>query len=335
MMREQPGRARIGSFVGVFLLLGMGSSLAQAPAAGANPVTFTVTAISSADKVPTVALGDVQLSVGRNSTPVTRWERDENLALAILIDESIDRGAASNWPDLRKFIMELPATALVAVGYLGNNVTTLAQDFTTNHEAAANALRIPNGGTRVSSPYIATLSLLTRWPTGGPRRRAVILISSGIDFFRGPLGGAMLWPDVDPLVQRAQAQNTNIWAIFFPASSRPGANMARPTPGPASRSMTGTTANPGRSRTATARDGQNNLGRLTDGTGGDLFALGIGRPVSLRPAFDEIFQNLNNQYLLTFEAPKGTTGRTRVDVTTELEDVTLMAPSEVNLPGAR
>jgi len=312
-MKHTRSRSLAGFCFGVAFLICAGLGRAQSPAAASAPVTFTVTAVSNnKESVPAISKGDVQLSLGRERTPVTDWRKDDNLFLAILIDDSIDSGAASNWNSLREFIMAQPPTAHIAVGYLRNGTTRLAQDFTTNHELAAKALRITVGlsATASSSPYLGTMDLLRRWPETGPRR-AVILISSGIDFFRGANSGPT-FPDVVPLTQRAQRQNTNIWTVFFPAASHRGRS------------------------TSLVWTGQNNLSRLADDTGGESFFLGTGVPVSLKPHFDEIAIHLSNQYLLSFAGSGGSRGRSqRVNVRTELADVEFSAPSSVFLPPAR
>jgi hypothetical protein len=309
-MKTERDFAKVGALVGAMLLAGAGTIMAQtpAPAETPHPVTFTVTSVGG-QSTP-VSKADVKLLLRNNATPVDGWAQDDNLFLAILIDDSIDRGAASNWNDLRAFIMEQPATTQIAVGYLSNNGTRLAQDFTANHQLAADALRVPMGLRGPSSPYLATLDLLRRWPNTGPRR-SIILISSGFDYFRGASSGPT-FPDVVPLIQLAQTQNTNIWAVYFPSATRRGRSFNY------------------------AWTGQNNLSRVADETGGELFALGTGMPVSLKPHFDQIFTHLRNQYLLTFGAVRERRGRhVRVDVRTEVPDAEFFTPAAVFVPAAK
>jgi len=311
-MKTERDFARVGALLGAILLTGAGTIMAQtpAPAATPHPVTFTVTAVGG-EATPAVSKADVQLFLRRNErTPVDGWAKDDNLFLAILIDDTIDSGAASNWNDLRQLITSQPATTHIAVGYLSNNGTRLAQDFTTDHEAAAKALRIPMRLRGPHSPYLATIDLLRRWPKTGPRR-SIILISSGIDYFRGLRSGPT-FPDVDPLTQLAQAQNTNIWAVYFPSAGHRGRSSNY------------------------AWTGQNNLSRVADETGGELFALGTGMPVSLKPHFDEIASHLGNQYLLTFGAVRERRGRSvRVDVRSDVPDAEFFTPSAVFVPAAQ
>ena len=226
----------------------------------------------------------------------------------ILIDDSIDNDAASQWSDLKEFIMAQPAATHIAVGYIRDNATQIAQDFTTDHALAAKALRIPIGIDAIgSSPYLGTMDMLKRWPKTGPRR-SILLISSGIDFFRGR-GLGPIYPDLDSVIQRAERQNTNIWSIYYPSAGHLGRGFY------------------------SVMIAQDNLGKLSEDTGAELFYLGPAAPVSLKPYLDEIAQHLSNQYLLTFAASGGAKGKYQsVKVKTGLPDVQFLVPSAVFLP---
>ena len=171
----------------------------------------------------------------------------------------------------------------------------VAQDFTTDHALAAKALRIPRGQLGAgSSPYLAVIDWLKRWPdTGG--RRSLLLISSGIDYFRGAWGP--FYPDVDTVISRAQRENVNLWSIYSPGF------------GHRSRSF------------ALSNLGQINLSKMTDETGGETYYLGTSAPVSFKPYLDELQTHLGNQYLLTFAGDGGSKGKyVRIQLKTELPD---------------
>jgi hypothetical protein len=291
------------------LVLSPGNIAAQTTKPAAGTTTFTVTVVPKKDASAAVSKDDVQLFLGKERKQVGDWKKDDRLFLAILIDDSIDTTAAGNWNDLKAFIDAQPPTTMVAVGYIRNNGTMLAQDFTDNHELAGKALRIPMGISAIgSSPYLAMIDLLKRWPNTGPRR-SIMLISSGIDYFRGGGFGAF-YPDLDPLIQRAERQNTNIWSVYFPSAGHRGHNFW------------------------VLNTAQNNLSKLSEDTGAESFYLGLQTPVSLKPYFDEIGQHLSNQYLLTFAGSGGTKGKYQnVKVKTEVKDVEFFTPAAVYLPG--
>jgi hypothetical protein len=310
---------KCGTLLGTLLLVSVSFTRAQSKAAASGPsaaasgaATFTVTAVGKKDApAPPIALDDVQLFTGRERKQIGDWKKGEDLYMAILIDDSIENSAASQWDYLKEFILAQSPTTFIAVGYIRNNSTMVARDFTDNHEAAAKALRIPLGiGAIGSSPYLGTMDMLKRWPENGPRR-SVILISSGIDYFRGQ-GFGPFSPDLDPLIQRAQRQNTNVWTIYYPSSSHRGHSFFQ------------------------VNNSQSNLDKLSEDTGAESYFLGVQAPVSLKPYLDEINQHLGNQYLLTFAASVGNRGRYQnVKVKTELKDVEFFTPSAVFIPGGR
>lgn len=311
-MRYQYVVARLGLILGAMLFLFVESSSAQSKAPSAGTVTFTVTAVGKKDaNASAVALDDVQLFLGKERKQIGDWRKSDQLFLAILIDDSIDSGAAAQWNDLKAFIMAQPASTHIALGYIRNNTTMIAQDFTQDKELVTKALRIPSGRSAIgSSPYLGTMDLLKRWPASGPTR-SVLLITSGIDYFRGSSSGPF-YPDLDPLIQRAERQNTNIWTVYYPSSGHRGRGF-----------FEGNLA-------------QNNISKLSEDTGAESYFLGYGMPVSLKPYFDEIGEHLSNQYLLSFAGNGGPKGKyQRAAVKTELKDLEFFTPSAVYLPPAK
>jgi len=291
-------------------LLAAGLAPAETKPSAAGTVTFTVTAVGKKESAPPISKDDVQLFQGKERKPVGDWKKGDQLFLAILIDNSIDSGAAGQWDYLREFIMSQPASTHIAVGYLQNNTTTMAQDFTQNHELAAKAVRMPIGiGALGSSPYLATLDMLKRWPDTGPLR-SILLVSSGIDYFRGP-GSGPFYPDLDSVISRAERQNTNIWSIYYPSAGHRGRAFML------------------------TNNGQLNIDKLSEDTGAESFFLGTGVPVSIRPYLEEIGTHLSNQYLLTFVGSGGKKGKYQsMKVKTELADMEFLTPASVYLPPA-
>jgi hypothetical protein len=304
---------RLSKFIGAVVtaaLLLTPSVNAQSQAAAGN-ATFTVTAVGKKDAdVSNIPKDDVQLFQGKDRKQIGDWKKGDSLYLAILIDDSLDSSVAGEWNNLREFIMAQPPSTSIMIGYVTDNGTRVLQDFTPNHELAAKALRIPIGiGSLGSSPYLGTIDLLKRWPKTGPRR-SVILITSGIDFFRGS-GFGPFYPDLDPLISRAERQNTNIWTIYYPSASHRGRSFFL------------------------ANNAQNNLDKLSQDTGAESYFLGTQSPVSIKPYLDEIGVHLSNQYLLTFAGSGGAKGKYQsMKVKTGLKDVELFTPASVWVPPA-
>jgi hypothetical protein len=296
-------------FAAAIAVLGlMASSLY---AAGPNAVTMTVTAVGKKNAVPpSIAKEDIQLYEGKERVQVADWEHAETLYLAVLLDDSLDSTVASQFGDLKAFMLAQPKTTSIAVFYARNGTAMVAQDFTTDHALAAKALRIPLGGFGAfTSPYLTLLDLMKRWPTTGDRR-SILLISSGIDYFRGNWGSTN--PDLDSTIERAQKENINVWTIYSPDAGHRGEGYFR------------------------AFYAQGHLSQLSDETGAESYYLGFGVPVTFKPYLDEIQLHLNNQYLLTFDSSRGgKKGRfERMRVVTEVPKVQFLTPSEVFLPAS-
>jgi VWFA-related protein len=280
-------------------------------AAGPSAVVMTITATAKKDaQPPALTRNDLTLFQGKERVQVADMKRGDTLRLAVLIDDSLRSSVASQWNDLRAFLMAQPNTTSVAVAYSRNGSVTVAQDFTTDHALAAKAVRMPLGNLSVAtSPYLALQDWIKRWPDGS-ERSSILLFSSGIDYFRG--GPASVDPDLDATIEHAQKKNINIWSIYVPDGGRRGRG-----------SFAGF-------------NWQSNLSRISVETGGQAYFLGLGMPVNLKPYFDEIERNLNNQYLLAFAGNGGQKGKfERVKVTTEVANVQFLTPSEVFLPAVQ
>jgi VWFA-related protein len=288
------------------------STYGRAMAAPADGIaTTTVTAVGKKNAVPPeIKRDDVQVYQGKERVQVADWKRGEKLYLAVLIDDSLDSSIASQWNELKSFLSTQPDTTYAAVAYARNGEAVIAQDFTNDHGLASKALRIPFGGQGAfSSPYLSLQDLIKRWPASGDRR-SIILISSGIDYFRGNFGP--ISPDLDSTIERAQKENINIWTIYAPDSGHVGRGFFR------------------------INNAQSNLSQLSDETGAESYYLGSGAPVTLKPYFDEISEHLRNQYLLSFAGTGGKKGRfERVRLAVELPNVQFLTPSEVFVPATK
>src|SRR6516225_1323768 len=247
---------RAGILLGLAAAVGSTALAAETPApVTGGKATITVTAIGKKDSAPPpIANSDVQLTVNKERKQVAGWSKSNSLGLAILIDDALITTAAGQWNDMRDFIMALPPSTAVAVAYASNSTAMVAQDFTTDHALAAKALRIPRGALGAgSSPYLAVMDWMKRWPSTGSAR-SLLLISSGIDYFRGGFGP--FYPDLDSVISRAQRENINLWSIYYPTVGHRAGSFSL------------------------INMGQNNMNKMTGETGGETYYLGTTAPVS-------------------------------------------------------
>jgi hypothetical protein len=289
-----------------FAFLQAGAFAAPVPAESGT-AKITVTAVAKKDAPPSVSKDDVQFSLSKERKQIAQWTKAEKLYFAILIDDSLDTDVAGQWNELKQFINAQPPTTYIAVGYASNATVRLAQDFTSDHELAAKALRIPFGNPGPeSSPYLSVIDWMKRWPDSGDRR-SLLLVSSGIDYLRGGLG--TIYPDVDTAISIAEKGNINLWNIYYPGAGHRGRALFL------------------------ANNAQNNLSKLCEETGGEAYFLGTSAPVSFKPFLDELQMHLDNQYLLTFAGGGGPKGKfARVQLKTELAHVEFMHANQAWLP---
>src|SRR5919112_2027676 len=112
------------------------------------------------------------------STPIT---------LAVLIQEDLVPSVGNEIKDLAEFIRQLPKGSRVMVGYLRTGSLQVKQRFTTDVEKAAGALRPPSGFASSSpyNPYVEVIEALKKFEAQPLGRRAILLISDGLDISRG------------------------------------------------------------------------------------------------------------------------------------------------------
>jgi hypothetical protein len=271
------------------------------------PVRMTVTLqVLGEDKsTPEVSSEDVVVRQGKDRLQVTGWTPASGdragLDLFILIDDATNPSLGSQLDDFRAFINAQPPTTSVGVGYMRNGTVQITQNFTTDHSQAANALRLPLASSGAyGSPYLSVIDLMKRWPAH-PNRREVVMVTDGIDRFRGGpryRGLSFISPDVDSASLVAQRTGTIIHTIFARGVGRLAGNFWEIT------------------------NGQNGIAKLSEETGGESYYLGTQNPVSFKPYLDELQRTLDNQRLLDFNAiPGKKSGLRYVELTTKVAGV--------------
>jgi hypothetical protein len=283
------------------------------------PVRIAVTANVASDKrTPQINPEDVVVKQGEQRLPVTEWIPAQGnragLDLFILIDDAGSPRLGSNLDDLRTFINAQPSTTSVGVGYMRNATVQFVQNFTTDHAAAAKALRLPLGSAGAyGSPYLSVIDLLKHWPET-QNRREVIMVTDGIDRARGGprWRGLNNNPDVDSAGQVAMRTGTVIHTIYTPGLGRLHRNYWEAT------------------------NGQMAIAKLSDITGGESFLLGLQSPVSFKPYLDDLQKVLDNRYWLSFSAKPGSKpGLQYVTLSTDVAGVEFSAPDAVWVPAAK
>jgi hypothetical protein len=288
----------------------------QALNAAGTPVHLIVTAEAhKGNNPPEIKKDDVMVYESKTRDTVTDWIPATGdhaaLELFILIDDSSNSSLGSQLQDIKQFIGHQPATTKIGVAYMQNGIAKVVANLTDDHDAAANAVRLPMGiGGANASPYFSLSDLVKRWPASNARRE-VLMISNGIDLYYG------MWDLDDPYLQSA-IDDAGKAGIVVSAIYTPGAGHF------------------GHDYWASYW-GQLYLADLAEKTGGEAYYIGFtGAPVSFAPYLDSLSQNLQHQYFLGFLAqPRKKAGWQHIRLTTELPGVDLISAGRVYVPAGQ
>jgi hypothetical protein len=222
--------------------------------------------------------------------------------LVFMFDESARSYLGLQFPDLRKFIMALPASTEVAVAYMSNGRAVMAQKLTTDHKLAADSLRLTNGIPGITgSPYFCLSDLAKHWPSQEKARRVVFMVTNGEDPYYTTRD--MQDPYVRAAIQDSQKANLLVYSIYF-----------RNTFG-------------GGSTSFSTLIGQSYLQRVANETGGQFYSMAMSSPVSFEPFLKQFKQSLDRQYELAFAV--GNTGWQSVQVQSKENGLKLTAAKAI------
>lgn len=233
----------------------------------------------------------------------TRGAPRAPLTFAVLIQDDLV-SVGNEIRLIADFIRRLPPGSRVMVGYLRAGSLQVRQKFTSDLERAAKSLRIAVGSSSASpfSPYQLARDGLKRFEGQPVGRRAMLLVSDGLDLSRGvsdSLPSQSL--DLQRAINEAQRRGVAVYSIFTPSAASLNSGLAS--------------------------NGQGSLNRLSTETGGRAFFLGTGAPVSFEPFLREIDQLLSRQFALTFLSTHAEKGFHKLRIVTDLEEGELYYPS--------
>jgi hypothetical protein len=306
------------AFIPVFAFASLPSKALSADASGVPATAETIITIEPAHKgteVKSLALSDIRAYAGKNQAQVTSLEPLKgdlaSLQLFIFLDDSTRSGAlGTQLPELKKFVLSLPASTEVAIGYMRNGAYDLVQGFTTEHQDAANALRLPVSVPGINgSPYFALSYLVKHWPSKETTgRRAVLMLTDGVDRYYN--NSSTNDPYVDAAIKDSQHFGVLVYSIYLRgeglySSNSWGVTMA-----------------------------QSRLDEVSKATGGEAYTEGLMSPVSLAPYLKEVAERLNNQYRVAFVAGKDS-GLQSVHFRAQIPGVKIIAPEQVRIKNDR
>lgn len=274
----------------------------------AKPVTIPLT-IKVKGTPREVELQAVDLTVTEDGDPQTILSiraigTNSPLNIFMLIQDDVVSSIGSEIKSLGGFIRKLPRGSRVSVGYLRAGSLQVRQKFTTDLERGAKSLRIPVGVGSAApyNPYVEVIEALKRFDSQPAGRRAILLVSDGLDISRG--GSSIAFGqslDLQRAITEAQRRGVAIYSFFTPTTTSLG-------------------------NSALLGQAQSSLQRLSDETGGRAFFQGLGVPTSFEPFIKELNAALDRQIALTYLSTHPNKGFHRVKISASRPDV------EVNYP---
>ena len=255
-------------------------------------------------------LQNVDLSIHEDGEPQTIISvrgigTNSPITLAVLIQEDLVPGVGNEIKDMADFIRQLPKGSRVMTGYLRAGSLQVKQRFTNDLEKAASSLRPPVGVASASpyNPYVEVIEALKRFESQPLGRRAILLVSDGLDISRGVDSSSPTQSvDLQRAVNESQRRGVAIYGFYAPTI------LAAANPGLVS-------------------NAQSSLLRLSDETGGLAFFQGTGAPVSFQPFIRELDKSLQKQAALTFLSTHLDKGFHKLEVKSSTPGVRVAYPS--------
>jgi hypothetical protein len=271
-----------------------------------KPVTVPVTIRVKEE----TELQNVDLSIHEDGEPQTIISvrgigTNSPITLTVLIQEDLVPGVGNEIKDMADFIRGLPRGSRVMVGYLRTGSLQVKQRFTTDLEKAASALRPPTGFASNSpyNPYVEVIEALKRFDGQPLGRRAILLVSDGLDVSRGVDSSSPTQSvDLQRAVNESQKRGVAIYSFYAPSI------LAAAHP-------------------ELVSNAQSSLQRLSDETGGIPFFQGTGAPVSFAPFLRDLDTSLQKQAALTFLSTHLSKGFHKLEVKSSTPGVRVAYPS--------
>ena len=229
------------------------------------------------------------------------------ITLALLIQDDLVSSVATDARKLADFIAHLPIGSRVMVGYIRSGSLDVRRKFTNELQKAASAVRPPLSLASAApfNPYVEIIEALKRFDSQPAGRRAIIVVSDGLDIARGIDSASPSQSlDLEQAIREAQRRAVPVYSIYAPSAALDlGGNQL----------LVGYA--------------QSSLQNLSDDTGGRAYFQGTGAPVSFEPYLKEIDTSLSRQLAVTYLSTHPGKGFHRLDIKSVDRNVELRHPS--------
>lgn len=274
-----------------------------------RPVTIPLT-VKLKEPLQEPELQNIDLVISEDGEPQTITSirgagTNSPITLAVLIQDDLVSSVSNEIKPLAEFIRSRPRGSRIMVGYIRTGSLQVKQKFTTDLEKAAKGLRPPVGFASAApyNPYIEVIEALKRFEGQPLGRRAILLVSDGLDVSRG-IDSSSPTQSVDLQRAVAEAQRRGVAVYGFYAPTVGGANNS-----------------------LLASNAQSSLLYLSTETGGHAFFQGTGAPVSFEPYLKELDMSLDRQAALTFLSTHLNKGFHKIQITSATPGVRIAYPT--------
>jgi len=320
MRRVQTYKA-VASMLAVFFLVAMGGNASAQSSSDNNtsrpageparPVIIPLTVRVKGEVVANeLELQTVDLTVNEDGEPQTILSirarvTGSPINLMVLIQDDVVASIGLETKSLAEFIRRLPRGSRVSIGYLRTGSLQVRQKFTGDLEKVAKSLRGPMGLASAApyNPYIEVIEAARRFDAQPTGRRAILLVSDGLDVSRGvdsSSPGQSL--DLQRAINEAQRRSIAIYSFYAPTLLT-------------------------ESNGTLVSNAQSSLQRLSDETGGRAFFQGLGAPVSFDPYIKQVNDALDRQIALTYLSTHLKKGFHRVKISSSTPGVEVHYPA--------
>ena len=276
------------------------------PRGSVKPVTVPVTIRIRDSKPVEMRVVDYLLREdGEMQTILSaRTPNDSPLTLAVLLQDDLDSSVSVEARNIATFIRNQPGNTRVMVGYIRSGSLELRRKFTVDLERAAQSVRSPQGlaSSAPFNPFVEVIEGLKRFDSQPLGRRAMILVSDGVDVSRGLDSSTPSQSiDLQRAISEAQRRSVAIYSIYVPSAAS--------------------------GSSALNLNGQSCLERLSSETGGRAFFQGTSAPVSFQPFLEQIDSLLEKQIALTYMSTHTKKGFHKLDIKPLERDVEIRHPA--------
>jgi VWFA-related protein len=276
------------------LVQGQGGQRDGQKGGGAKPVTIPVTIRLREQRreYEMTFVNFVLKEDGEVQTILSTRKPSENpITLAILLQDDLVSSISTETKGIASFVRRLPPGSRVMVGYIRSGSLDVRRKFTPDIEKAAASLRPPMGLASAGpfNPFVEITEALKRYDSQPLGRRAIIVVSDGLDVSRGADSSSPTASvDLQRAINEAQRRSVAIYSIYAPSAGSAGDLLGL--------------------------NGQSCLERLSHETGGVAFFQGTGAPVSFDPFIKEIDASLSMQLALTYLSTHPDKGFHRLEI---------------------